>query len=424
MNAIIRTSASSAANGLLVTAFLLLTACGGGGGGGDGNANPNPNTAARGGGANAAPPPGEEFYAAPEKVTDTLLFTQIAAGYHHTCAIAVGGDTYCWGYNEFGQLGSSMPMQTCVSGMFACSPTPVRVDGSEKFTSLAASIRHTCGLTAAGDAYCWGFGLGGQLGDGARSNSVAPVAVAGGLKFTALAASIASGSTCGLTAAGDAWCWGINVKGELGNGTQTALNATPAPLVTALKFTSISFGQYHACAVDTARNAVCWGDNWFGQLGVGSAGGRGGYMGSVAPVAVQGGLKLDQIVAAGMHTCALASDGAAHCWGVGNLLGIPPTGAYEALPLPVAPAGSGWAALSRGFGQTCALTAGGDLYCWGHRVALPNVTAETPVRIGSNQAFVAFSAGGTHICAIGADGFAYCFGTNSWGQIGRPPSDP
>jgi len=124
MNAIIRTLANAAAHWLLVTAFLLLTACGGGGGDGDDTASPTGGGGALAGGGARPAPAGEEFYAAPEKLTDFLQFTQIAAGYHHTCAIAVGGDTYCWGYNEFGQLGSSVPMQTCVSGMFPCSPTP------------------------------------------------------------------------------------------------------------------------------------------------------------------------------------------------------------------------------------------------------------------------------------------------------------
>ena len=219
--------------------------------------------------------PGQEFYPSPVRVSDTLKFTAIAAGYHHVCAIEVGGDTYCWGYNEFGQLGNAAPMETCVDGMFACSSMPVRVEGTLKLVALAASIRHTCGLDAAGAAHCWGFGLGGQLGDGSRANSIAPVAVAGGHTFSALTASAASGSTCGLTSAGEAWCWGINVGGELGNGTKTQLSAIPGPVASSQKFKSISIGDQHACAVDIASNAACWGNNWFGQLGVGSAGGGG-----------------------------------------------------------------------------------------------------------------------------------------------------
>ena len=407
----------------LATLLSLVAACGGGGGGnGSGGAAGGPASGASAGGRRTA---AQQFYPTPVRVSETLKFTAIAAGYHHVCAIGLGGDTYCWGFNEHGQLGNSSPMETCVDGMFPCSSVPVRVEGGVKLLSLVASERHTCGLDALGAAHCWGFGLGGQLGDGLRANSAVPVAVSGALRFTALTAGAAGGATCGLTAAGDAWCWGINVGGELGNGTKTDLSAVPSPLATSLKLISISIGQQHACAVDTAGNPLCWGNNWYGQLGVGSAGGDRGIAESFTPVAVLGGQKFHQIVAAGMHSCALQSSGDAYCWGLGSQLGAANAHGYEALPLPVVTAGSKWIALSRGYGQTCALTQDGELYCWGHRTAIdPLETAEAPLRIASSQAFVAFSAGGTHACAIGADAFAYCWGSNSWGQVGRPPSDP
>jgi alpha-tubulin suppressor-like RCC1 family protein len=379
------------------------------------------------GSGNGAPSEPQEFYPTPVRVSETLKFTAIAAGTYHACAIEVGGDTYCWGYDEHDQLGSSEPMETCLSGMFACSSTPVRVDGTLRFTALAASARHTCGLDASGAAYCWGFGRGGQLGDGLRTNSRAPVPVAGGLKFTSLSASAAGGATCGITGAGGAWCWGINVNGELGNGTRD-FAAEPVPVATSLRLTAISVGEQHACAVDTDGDALCWGQNWFGQLGVGSAGGEGGIGGSEVPVAVLGGQKFVEIAAAGMHTCALRADGAAYCWGLPPLLGSPMDDAddtYVSLPQPVEPAGPRWISLDRGYFQTCALAEDGGLYCWGQLLDFESLEiAETPVRIESAQPFVAFAAGGVHACAIGVDGYAYCWGVNPWGQVGRPPSDP
>ena len=399
-------------------------ACSGGGGDGDTTMGGPASPVLVGGGRPQTPAP-PEFYAAPAKVSDGLRFTSVAAGYHHTCAIEVGGETYCWGSNEHGQLGSAAAMQTCAGGHFACTGTPVRVESARQFVSLSASIRHTCGLDAAGDAYCWGFGLGGQLGDGLRQNSHVPVAVAGGLRFAALTASIASGSTCGITPGGDAWCWGINVNGELGNGTKTQLAATPAPLATSTKLKAISLGQHHACALDLAGNALCWGQNWFGQLGVGSAGGDGGFMESFTPVAVLGGLTFVDVVAAGMHSCGLQSTGGVHCWGASSVLGAADAEGYESLPLAVVTAGAQWQRLSRGFGQTCAGAVDGALYCWGQRTGpFGDDAVKLPTRIESGQPFTAFSAGGTHACAIGADSLAYCWGGNSWGQVGRPASDP
>jgi alpha-tubulin suppressor-like RCC1 family protein len=410
---------------LALAAFAAgAAACSGGDGDGDTTMGGPPSGVPVGGGLPQTPP-APEFYAAPTKVSDSLRFTSIAAGYHHTCAIEVGGDTYCWGSNEKGQLGSDAATQTCAGGNFACSGAPVRVEGGRRFVRLVASLYHTCGLDAAGDAYCWGMGLGGQLGDGLRQSSSVPVPVAGGLKFATLTAGIASHSTCGITMLGDAWCWGVNVGGELGNGSKTQSAATPAPLATSTKLKAISIGQQHACGLDTSGHALCWGNNWFGQLGVGSAGGGGGLSESFTPVAVLGGLTFVDIVAGGMHSCGLQSTGAVHCWGAGFVLGVANASGYESLPLAVTPVGAPWERLSRGYGQTCAGAGDGALYCWGQRTgAFGEGVAALPTRIESGQPFTAFSAGGTHACAIGADSHAYCWGGNAWGQVGQLPSDP
>ena len=389
---------------ILVVNTMLISACGGAGGGGGGY---------------------EGFYASPVRVSETLRFTTIAAGYLHTCAISTSGDTYCWGDNEYDQLGSSRPIGSRSSGPMGSRWVPVRVDGSHQFMQLTASIRHTCALDATGSAYCWGFGLGGQLGDGQRANSRVPVSVAGGLNFTTLDATAASGATCGLTSTGDAWCWGINISGSLGNGTETDGAYIPGPVMSSLKFISISISDTNACALNTENDTLCWGSNWYGQLGVGSAGSEGGLTKSYTPTAVLGGLKFDQIVADGFHSCALQSDGAAFCWGLGSALGTATTESYVSLPMQVIHTGSPWVSLGVGYGETCALTVDGELYCWGPLTSLsPDAAAVTPVRINSNQAFVAFSVGGTHACAIDVDGFAYCWGNNNSGQVGGAPSDP
>ncbi len=54
--------------------------------------------------------------------------------------------------------------------------------------ALAASARHTCALTTASDAYCWGSNTNGELGDGTQTARTAPVAVTGGVKFAAIEA--------------------------------------------------------------------------------------------------------------------------------------------------------------------------------------------------------------------------------------------
>jgi alpha-tubulin suppressor-like RCC1 family protein len=393
---------------------VILTGCGGGGATGVDDEGP------------FFPLPAGGF-PRPVRVSDTLSFGAITTSHHHSCGLQPDGRVWCWGSNEYGQLGSSAPMQRCAGNNFACSATPLPLDGDQRFARVAASIRHTCGLDLSGQAWCWGFGEGGQLGDGRRENSPAPVAVSGGLQFLTLAGSVSGNVTCALTPGGEAWCWGPDLDGVLGNGTREGSDV-PVPVLTSDAFISISVGQRHACAVTTAGDAYCWGLNWFGNLGVGSAGGDGGLGRSNVPLPVTGGVKFTRIAAGGEHTCALAEDGRAWCWGLGHLTGT--TGAVSYVSSPVSVAGNrAYIAISAGFAHSCALTAGGQIDCWGENFdgKLGNGAfgdSETPVRVDSAETFVAVAAGGAHTCAVSAAQAGWCWGGNAWGGVGRPPSDP
>lgn len=370
------------------------------------------------------PPQG---YPNPTQVSDTLAFKGVTTSHHHSCALQVDGRAWCWGSNEYGQLGSTEPMQRCAGDLFPCSGTPLAVDGGKSFVRLAASIRHTCGIDAAGQAWCWGFGIGGQLGDGRRENSTVPVAITGGHQFVAITASVAGSVTCALTDQGEAWCWGPDVDGVLGNGTREG-SAVPVPVLTDHAFVSIGVGQQHACGVTTTGDAYCWGINWYGNLGVGSAGGDGGFSRSTTPVLVSGGLKFVQISAGGSHTCALADGGKAYCWGVGHLTGTIDAAPYVSLPVAVE-GGTTYQVLITGFSHTCALRAGGQIDCWGENFggALGNgtfVASETPVRVNSPETFTDLAAGGGFTCAVSSERAAWCWGGNPWGGVGQPPDDP
>lgn len=115
--------------------------------------------------------------------------------------MGASGAGLCIGPNTAGQLGN---------GGYTDAPDAfVPVTGSLTFVAIAAGGKHSCGLTAAGAAHCWGSGVWGQLGNGefgASYNVTAPVPVSGGLAFTSITAG--GDHTCALTAAGKSYCWG------------------------------------------------------------------------------------------------------------------------------------------------------------------------------------------------------------------------
>jgi hypothetical protein len=115
-----------------------------------------------------------------EEATGQLLAETITAGYGHSCGLTTAGAAYCWGDNGSGQAGDGSTGTALL--------TPVAVAGGLTFEQLSAGLLHTCGLTAAGAAYCWGSNDYGQLGDGAGISRSTPVAVSGALTFKQLSA--------------------------------------------------------------------------------------------------------------------------------------------------------------------------------------------------------------------------------------------
>ncbi len=189
----------------------------------------------------------------------------ISAGSFHTCAVLATGGVTCWGLNQSGQLGNG--------SVFYQSATPVDVlDLGAAIASISAGYAHTCGVASNGAGKCWGLGYRGQLGDGSGYGGEAPLdvdATATGA-FGAIDASQWE-HTCGVTQAGGAFCWGANDLGQLGNG-DFADSFVPAPVSGLDRGTvSVSAGSLHACALTAVGTVKCWGANGAGQLGNGTA---------------------------------------------------------------------------------------------------------------------------------------------------------
>ena len=277
----------------------------------------------------------------------------ISAGANHSCALTSAGGVQCWGANGSSQLGNGGTMFTTA---------PVAVTGlTSGVTAISAGQFHTCALSNGGGAKCWGGNAQGQLGNGGTSASSTPGAVTG-LTSGVVAISAGGFHSCALTSAGAAKCWGYNGFGALGNASTTA---SPTPVtVNSLTtgVTAISAGYYHTCGLTSAGAVRCWGWNAYGQLG------NGGTTDSSIAVAVTNLTSgVAAISAGGYHACALTNAGGVQCWGR-NENGQLGNGTYTNSPTPFAVTGlaSGVAAISAGFYHTCAVTSAGAVKCWGY----------------------------------------------------------
>jgi len=306
----------------------------------------------------------------------SLSFTSLASSYGETaCALTGTGAPYCWGANNFGQLGA---------GTAAGSSTPLLVQGGLTFVQLVAAPTYACGLSAAGQAYCWGTDSLGALGVGSTMSSPAPLPVQqGAVRFAMLAAS--GDHSCALTPAGQAYCWGDNRSGQLGTGSPSSVPVTtPVPVAQgSLVFKTIGIGYVgrpelpgaeNTCALTTSGQAYCWGDNSYGELGVGPVSGPvasptfGGI--SAVPVAVQGGHTFSSLAVGDGFSCGLDSTGQALCWGFdrwGQLGRGSAAGDFRPNPIPalVEQGGVAYSVISGGNNFTCALSTTGAGYCWG-----------------------------------------------------------
>jgi len=354
-----------------------------------------------------------------------ISLTSIDLGDAHSCGLTAGGQAYCWGFNEQGQLGD---------GTLTTRGTPTAVDQSGvaggSFLSIVAGATHSCGLTAGGQAYCWGSNWGGQLGDGTTTDRDIPTSVdqsvGGGVSFASISAGPGN-YTCGLTSGGQAYCWGENPNGQLGDGTYES-RSIPTAVDQSMGggVSSISAGVLHTCALTSAGEAYCWGMNFAGGLGDGTLDGR------PTPAAVDqsvgGGVSFASISAGSLQTCALTAGGTAYCWGA-NWTGQLGDGTTTNRTTPTAvdqtEAGS-FASVWVG-NHSCGRNSGGEVYCWGFNGSgqlgdgtVDSRTTPTLVNQGAviGGGLASISIAQSHSCGLTSGGQAYCWGRNDSGQLG------
>jgi alpha-tubulin suppressor-like RCC1 family protein len=204
---------------------------------------------------------GTDDQSSPVAVGGNHRFASIATGGYHTCAVTADGDAYCWGDRFFGALGDG---DGSGSGQ---ELLPIAVSGNHSFASIGASQLTTCGVTTEAVAFCWGDGSHGRLGNGGNGIVQGPTAVLGDHTFASVSPGRAH--TCGVTTDGAAFCWGVGSLGMLGNGG-TAEQFTPVAVAGNHVFASVGASEnFHTCGLTAAGEAYCWGRGNYGQLGNG-----------------------------------------------------------------------------------------------------------------------------------------------------------
>lgn len=369
----------------------------------------------------------------------TVQWIVASYGTSSTCGIATTGTAYCWGSNSAGQLGNNSTTD---------SPLPVAVNTSgvlsgKTLKNISVGGAHTCAVASDARAYCWGSNSNGQLGNNTTTDSSVAVAVntAGVLSGKSiLSISTGSSHTCVVASDYRVYCWGANSVGQLGNNSTTSSSVPVAVNVAgALSGKSISnvtTGVGHTCALATTGQAYCWGSGQYGRLGNAAS------SNSSVPVAVSvsgalSGKTLTEVVAGDSHTCALASDGNAYCWGYGvsGRLGNG-SSSNSSSPLAVdtssALSGKTIKDINMGYDHTCAIATDGAVYCWGNNSngQFGNGTtssSSTPIigmtasSLGGKSASSLVNNSGSYpsTCVLTSDKAIYCAGINLTGLFGN-----
>lgn len=360
--------------------------------------------------------------------------SRLGARHDHTCVLSDEGTARCWGPNNHGQLGDGTNTGEACGVLEVCKTSAVAVVGIEKLRAVEAGKHHSC-ASDGHKLWCWGENAGGQLGlgrTGGRMCTAGPTCEPAPLEVEGVDAivDIAAGErhTCASDPEGEAWCWGANATGQLGDGT-TDPHTTPQAVTGLHGVVRLASALATVCAVLDDASLVCWGANDKGQLGTGER----DMSAHPEPARVPDLAGIVDVALAAAHGCAVDTDGRVWCWGasIGGVLGS----ATAATQPPREVAGVKHAVeVTVGLGHSCARNRAGEVWCWGSNAygQLGRAPADAephpePARVeGIPDPAIALAAGDEHVCALLDDGNVWCWGSNALAALaqGALDSDP
>lgn len=340
------------------------------------------------------------------------IIEELTVGFDSSCLRISDGSLYCWGDNQYGQLGD---------GTFTNRAKPVRVREVEQAVAVATSGLHTCAASANGTVRCWGLGEQGQLGTGEVlfQPQAIPIAVPG--IVSAIQVALGPNHSCAVLSDGTARCWGINPYGELGDGTNQQ-RLTPTSVFELRGASRLSAGDDRSCALLLDSTLRCWGYNAEGQLADGTR------TNQLQPAPVLGLVDVVQVDVGRWDTCTVLRNASVLCWGINGLKYDGGSGAVTQEPSPDAdkpsdvPMFAHATQISVGLAHTCARLQDGRIKCVGsnrsHQLGIeglhsgpggdfvPNLPAMEQVEVGLH-----------HTCARSRHE-VWCWGQNDFGQVG------
>lgn len=356
----------------------------------------------------------------------SVAWLQVSAGITHNLAISTAGKVYGWGYNSYGVLGDGSTTQRT-------SPVNITNSGAlsgKTVTQVSAGGDHSLAVSSDGTAFAWGHNTSGQLGDGTLTTRTSPIVMSG---FGALAGKTVTQVSAGLdhslalTSDGRVYAWGSNDYGQIGDGSYSRRTTPVAVNISGVlagkTITKVLAGGMNSFALASDGTVYAWGYGEDNGLGDGNS------TSSNVPVAVAGSIigKTITMLATGPYsssTLALAADGTIHAWGAGPL----GDGTYNSQSTAIALTTSGplsgknFTQIAASSNISIALASNGAVYTWGRQNYYGQMgdgtTADriSPVAITNSGAL----SGKTISKVIAGDNHAFALGSDGalygWGR--------
>lgn len=395
---------------------------------------------------------------------------KVATGRQHTCALSTDGLIKCWGANNSGQLGiGSSDDHGGIPNSMGRNLPIVNLGKNVAAKDICVGMDYSCAMTIDQKIKCWGWNEKGKLGLGRNISAIGnlPGQMGDALPFVELGADFkVTSMTCGYDHAcavnqdGKAKCWGDNSNGQLGIESKVGRGLRPDDMGDKLPFVmieqkiqAISAGTGFSCALLGDGSFKCWGDNYYGMLGVENDqtyGANTATMGTHLPsVKLENGPYTGLSISAGyLHTCAIylfKGNKKLKCWGYnqqGRLgtgveersIGSRPNSMAEKLPETLTGFDVNVIREVHPLGTfTCALTNGGKMKCWGYNgqgqlglgddedrgVSAQQMGQNLPYTdLGLPVKTMGVGSIGNHGCAVLINNWIKCWGGNAFGQLG------